>query len=910
MKKIKTWLAIVLTILLLICDSTSITTVKAVTQPPAPTLSFTPMTPTNGNVTVTAYYPSTATTKQYRLGSSGTWKNYTGSFLVTSNVYVYIQYKTKTGQWSALGGYNITNIDKTPPTKPIITGSTTLPTNQTLTLSISYSSDSVLKQYKIGSNGVYQSYTTPLSINDNTTIYAKAADNVGNWSLETAYIVNNIDKLSPTTPLLSVDTTSPTNGAVNITISYPNDSTSNQYKIGLNGMWTNYSTALAISNNETIFAKCQDVAGNWSEEGSISITNIDMVSPDTPMITASNDQLTNQNLIISISYSSDSITKQYRLDGMDTWLDYTSAVEVTSNSAIYAKSQDSAGNWSQEAIYTIANIDKLPPSDPIISILTQASTNQSLLVDIAFSDEAVIKQYKIGASGNWLDYTAPFIIDENAVIYSKAADNAGNWSQEVSYSVTNIDKLPPLAPIITISETSSTSQPVFVDISFSEDSTVKQYKVGESSLWLDYTTPILLDRNNTIYALAADNAGNWSQEVSLTINNIDTTAPSAPIITASHTAPTTKPITITIAYSDDSTIKQYKIGESEVWLDYTLPITLNSNNTIYAKSTDSVGNWSPETSFLVTNILPKKQVLGYTLNSSAYNIMVANTGTLTEIANATWSIDGLGNLTGSAPLDQIKYANSNGMKSSLMISNNWDSSIAKAVLENPTNRSNLQNNILNALKTYGYTGVNIDIENIPSSHRSYLTAFMTEIYNLLKPLGYQVTIAVPAKTSDSIYSNYAFDYKTLANYSDYIMLMAYDEHYPGGTPGAIASINWVTNVVNYAVTVVPREKLILGLAAYGYDWTSTSTRAYSINGIYNIANSYGATVVFDSVTKSKYYKYVDSTGVSHTVWFEDADTISYKLDLVNNNNLLGIGIWRLGLENQNYWNMINSKLNY
>jgi spore germination protein YaaH len=169
---------------------------------------------------------------------------------------------------------------------------------------------------------------------------------------------------------------------------------------------------------------------------------------------------------------------------------------------------------------------------------------------------------------------------------------------------------------------------------------------------------------------------------------------------------------------------------------------------------------------------------------------------------------------------------------------------------------------------------------------------------------------VPAKTSDSPTNSWngAYDYASIYKYVDALILMTYDEHYSGGSPGAIASIGWVTNVINYASAVIPKDKIYLGLAAYGYDWSSQGTKAYSINGCYNLAASYGAAIQWDSSSQTPYFNYADSSGIAHTVWFENAQSISYKLDVVNTSALKGIAIWRLGLENTDYWNMINTKL--
>lgn len=227
------------------------------------------------------------------------------------------------------------------------------------------------------------------------------------------------------------------------------------------------------------------------------------------------------------------------------------------------------------------------------------------------------------------------------------------------------------------------------------------------------------------------------------------------------------------------------------------------------------------------------------------------------------------------------------------------------------NRQALINNIVTNLKAKGYKGVNVDLEGVFYYDRSYLTTFMSELYSTLHAQGFYVTIAVPAKTSDSPTAawNGAFDYAALSNYTDQVVLMTYDEHYPGGTPGAIASIGWVENVIKYSITVIPKEKLLVGTAAYGYDWSSLGTKAYGITGINNLVLTYGAVINWDSVSQSPYFTYTDAAFISHTVWFENAQSLGYKLNLVNFYNLAGIGIWRLGLENSDYWTTIKTKFN-
>ncbi|MFL0269268.1 cell wall-binding repeat-containing protein [Candidatus Clostridium radicumherbarum] len=352
----------------------------------------------------------------------------------------------------------------------------------------------------------------------------------------------------------------------------------------------------------------------------------------------------------------------------------------------------------------------------------------------------------------------------------------------------------------------------------------------------------------------------------------------------------------------------------------------NTNNFIkseyYNISSLKVLGGTAVVSDLIVNALLRepssKVILGYATyyypgDSSSYNSITAHSDIINQIATDTYNTDGTGNLTGLLPVDQINYANSKNIDAYAMVANDFDGSIAKTLLESSANRANLINNISNAIRVNNFKGVNIDLEGIYSSDRVYLTTFMRELYSALHPQGYKVTIAVPAKTIESLTDGWAgaYDYAELANNSDEVVIMTYDEHYAGGAPGPIASEGWVQSVVNYAVNNIPSEKILLGIAAYGYDWPSNGApaKAYGVDSMYNLAASYGAQINWDPVSDTNYFNYTDSSSVYHSVWFENSTSIAYKLDIVNNNNLGGIAIWRLGLENADYWTSIKTKLN-
>ncbi|OAA90500.1 glycosyl hydrolase family 18 protein [Clostridium ljungdahlii] len=434
--------------------------------------------------------------------------------------------------------------------------------------------------------------------------------------------------------------------------------------------------------------------------------------------------------------------------------------------------------------------------------------------------------------------------------------------------------------------------------------------------FLIFITAIIFLISNIQFAAAKNNGSPPPAPTGLTISNISTSS-------------------LTLSWSSVYGASGYYVYmASPNDANYTKIATVTSTKLIQSGLTSNTNYWFYVTAYnrygtsansihITAATLPftvptttKKQVLGFTTyyysgDPSSYNSMAANTSTIDEIATQTYTTDSLGNISGLVPTNQISYANNSGIKTYAMLQNNFDGNIAKSVLENQTNRQKLETNLLNAIKVNGYKGVNVDLEGVFYYDRNYYTTFVQELYNLLTPQGFSVTLSVPAKTIDSTTNTWsgAYDYAVLAKYSDQIAIMTYDEHYPGGTAGPIASISWVENVVKYAITVIPREKIMLGVAAYGYDWSSNGTKAYGINGMYNIAATNSAAVLWDDISKSPYFNYTDTSGIAHSDWFENGQSLGYKLDLVNSYNLNGIAIWRLGLENADYWTSIKTKFN-
>jgi spore germination protein len=307
--------------------------------------------------------------------------------------------------------------------------------------------------------------------------------------------------------------------------------------------------------------------------------------------------------------------------------------------------------------------------------------------------------------------------------------------------------------------------------------------------------------------------------------------------------------------------------------------------------------------------------VNYSGDKSSYNVLKAQSSVLTAIAPFSYSVDRSGKVTGSHFADAMEIATSKGLKNLALVHNMAGSSFSKsevsALLNSQSARAAAVKNIARIVAQRGYDGVNIDFENVPPADRTVLTKFMKELAAELRPKGYLVTMSVPAKHTDSPKSAWigAFDYHALGQICDQIMLMTYDEHTSGTSPGPVASLPWVEKVIKYATSQIPKHKVIMGVAAYGYDWNTKTNKAkgVSYSQAISTAAKHGAKVQWDNVAQVPYYTY-KSGGVTHKVYFESTESLKMKLKLVDRYDIGGIALWRLGQEDDNSWKAIETAL--
>lgn len=245
----------------------------------------------------------------------------------------------------------------------------------------------------------------------------------------------------------------------------------------------------------------------------------------------------------------------------------------------------------------------------------------------------------------------------------------------------------------------------------------------------------------------------------------------------------------------------------------------------------------------------------------------------------------------------------------------FSNELASRIFSDEAARNRLFDQVLQTMRTKGYYGLDVDFEFILPEDKDNYVQFLTELKSRLQPEGYPLFVALAPKTSGMqrglLYESH--DYPAIGAVADYVLLMTYEWGYTYGPPMAVAPLNKVKEVLDYGVSVIPREKILQGIPNYGYDWTLPYVRgqsmARSIGNVeaVEIAMKYRATILYDETAQTPYFYYTDEEGREHVVWFEDARSIDAKLRLNESYPLHGISYWNIMRYFPQNWVVVNDK---
>ena len=246
----------------------------------------------------------------------------------------------------------------------------------------------------------------------------------------------------------------------------------------------------------------------------------------------------------------------------------------------------------------------------------------------------------------------------------------------------------------------------------------------------------------------------------------------------------------------------------------------------------------------------------------------------------------------------------------------FSNELASIALNDPAVQDRLISNLLETIEEKGYRGLDVDFEFIyPEDARAY-AQFISRLREALAPRGLPVIVALAPKVfADQpglLYQGH--NYRLLSQAADFVLLMTYEWGYTYGPPMAVAPIRNVRQVVDYALTEMPPEKIYLGIPNYGYDWLlpfRQGSRATSISNQYavELAARNNVAIRYDERARSPWFRYVDGNGREHEVWFEDARSIRAKLDLAQEYGLYGVGYWNLMRPFPQNWVVLNALYN-
>lgn len=222
------------------------------------------------------------------------------------------------------------------------------------------------------------------------------------------------------------------------------------------------------------------------------------------------------------------------------------------------------------------------------------------------------------------------------------------------------------------------------------------------------------------------------------------------------------------------------------------------------------------------------------------------------------------------------------------------------IVNDQTAGDNLISNVIDAVSQKQYAGADVDFEYIKAEDRDAFTTWVAKLTQRMNENGFEVSVALAPKTSDDqpglLYQGK--DYGGLGAAANRVLLMTYEWGYSFSEPMAVAPVNKIRNVLDYAVTKIPRSKISMGIPNYGYDWPlpyeKGITKAATIGNIeaVRIAIDHGAVIRYDYTAQTPYFNYTDS-GIMHEVWFEDVRSMKAKFELVNEYELSGVGYWQI-----------------
>lgn len=310
-------------------------------------------------------------------------------------------------------------------------------------------------------------------------------------------------------------------------------------------------------------------------------------------------------------------------------------------------------------------------------------------------------------------------------------------------------------------------------------------------------------------------------------------------------------------------------------------------------------------------------------NYDYVELVTRNENAVNVVSPSYFDLDSNGDLVlNNIDKNLVNKMHEKGIMITPFLSNHWDREKGRAALNN---REKLSTELVKIVNEYNLDGINVDIENVTEIDREKYTDLVRLIREKL-PDDKTLSVAVAANPYNLKTGWHgSYDYTELSKYADYLMIMAYDEHYESGTEGAVASIKFVEETIEYALSKTTGDKIVVGLPFYGRYWQNGSSYGgygVTLEKIKNLISNYDSEIYYDEENENvKAIIKIRAGDIkpsingrtlyegTYTFYYENAKSIEEKIKLIEKYNLRGIGCWSLGQETQEVWSYYSKYLN-
>lgn len=291
-----------------------------------------------------------------------------------------------------------------------------------------------------------------------------------------------------------------------------------------------------------------------------------------------------------------------------------------------------------------------------------------------------------------------------------------------------------------------------------------------------------------------------------------------------------------------------------------------------------------------------------------------------NVVSPTWFEleDGKGSIKGKADPAYVKWAHDQGYQVWALFSNGFEPERTTEALSSVETRFVMIQQLIAFAEIYNLQGINVDFENVYTKDKENLVQFMKEMTPLLHEQGLVVSIDVTPKSNSEMWSVF-LDRPALGKVVDYMMVMAYDEHWASSPKsGSVASLPWVEQSIKRILEEdgVPASKLVLSMPLYTRIWTEekkesgeikVSSKAYGMERIKTIIAEKKLKPVFDQAAGQNYVEYTEE-GALRRIWIEDDVSMKARVELVRKYDLAGVATWQRAFQTPSIWNTINDTL--